>query len=188
MKPDSRKEHNHSCPKCGAASGKRRNCSRCGLVFAKWDISGGQKIQDERLDPLWEEVGADFGNEELHEAFMDAALRFNRLDYAAFRYRKYASKNPSKKDEADKFLARVVSMAQFQAFGAGEKRKAKTELSRKRLFLWGLFLVLMAALLYLAFVWKPGPLEEQGGRDSDFKPGSGPVNLQKMQEEGSEGR
>ncbi len=185
MKPDSEEIRIDSCPKCGAASGGREDCPRCGLVFAGWDFGKAEKIPDERLDPLWKEVVADFGNEKLHDSFMEAALRYNRLDVAAFCYRRHASTDPSKKEDAEKFLERVVSMAQFQAFGGREKRKTKTESKRKRLFLWSLFLVLMAALLYLAFLWKPGTGEDQGGRDSDFRPGSGPVNLQKLQKEES---
>lgn len=170
-----------SCPKCGADAKDRYDCTRCGLVFSKWNPLKVEELSDERLDPLWEEVVADFENAGVHEKFVDTSLRLNRLDFAAAKYRGYGVSNPTEKERTRELLERVSSVAQFQVLRVEEGRpreKKKSASPRKKKLMWGIALLLLLALLYIAFLWNPKP-RNPGGRDSDFKPGSQPVNLKK---------
>ena len=170
-----------SCPKCGADWKNRGDCPRCGLVFSKWNPTKLEEFSDDRLDPLWEKVVEDFENAGVHDKFMDTALRLNRLDFAAAKYRGYGVSNPTKKERTRELLERVSSMAQFQVLRVEEgrrKEKKKTASPKKKKLMWGIILLLLLALLYIAFLWSPKP-SNPGGRDSDFKPGSQPVNLKR---------
>ena len=77
------------CPKCGEGQREAEACRKCGLVIARWDPERAEaEFGDVReARELWAAVEAEWGNGELHEAFIEHCRKTDALPFAAWRYR-----------------------------------------------------------------------------------------------------
>jgi hypothetical protein len=166
------------------------------LVYARWDPQKRAVPADPILDPLWQEVLADYDNPKRHDAFFAALRQRQRMDLGAARYGERLRRDPT--DEAAQKRLQAISIAvQAEVLkrnsqqgdaeprgGVGRSgrsgRSSRLGRSgRSRWMMWVLLLVLLGALLYLIF-WGPpqsGPKPPAATNRNQRGPGGSSFNL-----------
>jgi hypothetical protein len=139
------------CPKCGHSQADSVACHRCGLVFAKYD-SGVLPPDPEVAVAAWAALQQNPLSDDAHEAFIQACLTANRLDFGARRYRLMA-RDPSMQEKAEKMLARLYQVGQarlgaYADLSVGQERPK----NHAKVIRWILFVA--AAGLFSYFVFK----------------------------------
>ena len=137
-----------TCPKCGHGQADTYACHRCGLVFEKFDESSLPPDPEEAAS-LWREIQLLPSDESRHEAFLDACQKTDRLDYAARMYR-LLSREPGKKEIAEKMIEHLFSRAQAQLAPAtvaaeGQRGEAK---KKSKIMIWIVVAVFLVLFLY----------------------------------------
>ena len=74
------------CPKCGHPRGGAEACSRCGLVFARWDALTPED-DPPHLVTAWQALETRWEDDDAHRRFVDRCLAEGALAFAARRYR-----------------------------------------------------------------------------------------------------
>ncbi len=108
------------CPKCGYRQEDEAACHRCGLVFARADVSrpweavAAEQASDvEELERRWGAlVGGAMGDREAHRGFTAWARERRLLEQAARRYRFYAQDHAGtpEAEAASEALGRIVEL------------------------------------------------------------------------------
>jgi ribosomal protein S27AE len=136
------------CPKCGHAQRDPYACHRCGLVFSKFDQSKLPPDPEEAA-ALWKEIRLLPADDSLHEAFLDACLKADRLDYAARQYR-LMLREPASKATAEKMLERLFAKAQAQLAPvsmAAEGRQGERR-QKSKILIWIVLAVFGGLMVY----------------------------------------
>ena len=76
-----------TCPKCDAPN-TGASCSKCGLVFAKFDPAVLEEGATDEIRALWAEVEADWTDESKHAVFVERALIAGAGPFATSCYRR----------------------------------------------------------------------------------------------------
>ena len=139
------------CPKCGHSQADAIACHRCGLVFAKYD-SGALPPDPEVAIAAWAAVQQAPLSDDAHDAFLQACLQANRLDFGARQYRLMA-RDPSAQEKAEKMLTRLYQVGQAR-LGAHADLTVSKERPTKvaKIIRW--ILVLAAGGLFSYFIMK----------------------------------
>jgi hypothetical protein len=101
-----------SCPKCGEAyAGGDRECTRCGVIFAKFSAARENTAHTEisaspELRDLWEAALNDYDNQSRHQQFLGYAQIEGNLEYALSKYNLILENCP-----ADQMAARAQAEA-----------------------------------------------------------------------------
>lgn len=134
-----------TCPKCGHSQKDPYACHRCGLVFAKFD-PGKLPPDPPEAAELWKEVRLAPADDSRHQAFLEACLKADRMDYAARQYR-LLQKDPSHRAVAGKMLGLLFKKAQARlepALPAGGGRSRK----KSKIVVWIVLAACGGLLLY----------------------------------------
>lgn len=84
---------NINCPNCGEKNkANSTECNSCGVVYAKYNQIQAEPMlkktpQSKQLTSSWQQIMDNYGNEELHQAFIDLCVQLKMLNYAAHKYR-----------------------------------------------------------------------------------------------------
>jgi predicted RNA-binding Zn-ribbon protein involved in translation (DUF1610 family) len=137
------------CPKCGHCQNDPVACHRCGLTFAKYN-PGVLPPDPETAVAAWEQVQLSPLSDEAHEAFLQACLTADRLDFGARQYRLMA-RDPIKREKAEKMIARLYQVGQAR-LGAHADLTVSKERPTKLAKVVRWILVLAAAGLFSYFI------------------------------------
>ena len=134
------------CPKCGNAQQDAYACHRCGLVFARFDPAA-QAPDPPAAAALWDQIQRRPEDQALHEDFQRAALAADRVDYAARQYRRW-SRDPSRKELAERMLARLVSTAQAKLVPAVQAPRTGNRQPVSKVILWVVLVAALGGVIY----------------------------------------
>jgi hypothetical protein len=102
------------CPRCEHKSSEDLSeCPKCGVIFDKVARLKDKmivKATSPEVDAMWEDVKKDFGNQSLHEKFVQFCVAKNSLHFASSRYRAISLSNPNE-EMAKKMQARILELA-----------------------------------------------------------------------------
>ena len=76
------------CPKCGEPRSDGDACTKCGLVFARWNPKQEVEPSGEAAE-LWEQLESRWDDESLHQRFLTICLERKALSFAARCYRSH---------------------------------------------------------------------------------------------------
>jgi DNA-directed RNA polymerase subunit M/transcription elongation factor TFIIS len=139
------------CPKCGYGQDDHVACHRCGLTFAKYDPDA-LPPDPEAVVAAWATVQRQPLSDDAHEAFLQACLTANRLDFGARQYRRLA-RDPATRDKTEKMLARLFQVGQARLGAHADLSASQNRpTSRAKAMRWILFLA--AAGLFSYFIMK----------------------------------
>ncbi len=139
-----------TCPKCGHAQADPLACHRCGLVFARFDASALPADPPEAA-ALWRELEASPGDEGLHERFLLACDRANRLDYATRQHR-LLERRGAPPELLARQRQRALQLAQAKLLPGGlQPSDRDAARGRSRWFVYALLLAAVAGLSYLIY-------------------------------------
>lgn len=118
-----------SCPKCGyAANIEAPECAKCGIVFGKFIDQEAQPdaqvLGNKVLVDMWKNILENYENQQLHDAFIQTALQYKKLNFASQQYRKMMEINPL--DETAKQMQnKIIQIVSFQMMSQKSGRKFK---------------------------------------------------------------
>ncbi len=149
-----------ACPKCGHVQEDEYACHQCGLVFSKFDADKLPAPPKEAVD-IWEQAAQNLFNEKLHEDFIKACMRVDRLDYAVRQYR-LLSHSPGYEEIGKKMLAlvSVKGQAQLPVAMLSKKLAGKSKKGVKTIA-WILVAVVLALAAYYGWSVVKMLLEEK---------------------------
>ncbi len=137
-----------TCPKCGHSQRDPYACHRCGLVFSKFDQSKLPPDPEEAA-ALWKEIRLLPADDSRHQAFLEACLKADRLDYAARQYRLMLN-DPAGKATAEKMLERLFAKAQAQLAPvslAAEGRQGENR-QKSKILVWIIVAAFAGLMIY----------------------------------------
>ncbi|MFH2001133.1 MAG: hypothetical protein ABIK28_15735 [Planctomycetota bacterium] len=137
------------CPKCGHAQTDHEACHCCGLSFTLFDP--GKLPPDPReAARLWESVLEQPDDLGLHDRFVEACNKADRLDYAHRKYRIF-ERETGRIDLVETMRYRIQELAQVHLSAFNLSPSASThESSRQRKTLW--IIVAIMGLIWIAYV------------------------------------
>lgn len=126
------------CPKCGTRNAiSAAECKTCGIVFAKAKslfrqekpenegITGEISLAGRReLAELWENVMANYEDQERHDRFVRACYEAHCLPYASHKYSRILSASPNE-EIAKAMRKRIIALASHKFETRGEKPSFK---------------------------------------------------------------
>ena len=145
-----RLEDERTCPKCGHAQSGGDACVKCGLNFLRFDPANLPPDPPEAA-ALWAQVMTTPGDDALHERFVQACNKAERLDYATRQYR-ILGREPGQEATAARMQVRIVSLAQAQLAPAGlEAGPSEKPKRNSRIIMWVVLVLGLGALGYLIY-------------------------------------
>lgn len=138
------------CPKCGHAQADSESCHSCGLSFDLFDPAKLPPDPPEAVE-IWRQVALAPEDRHLHDCFVDACSRADRLDYAHRRYRIF-ERETGMTDVAEAMRYRIQDLAQVQ-MGAAFDMSPQTVTdnpARRRLILW--IIVSIIGLSWIGYI------------------------------------
>ena len=102
------------------------DCPSCGVVLSKiTDRAAAPEMQvigNASLVNLWETVLADYEDQSRHDAFVQTALQYKKLNFASQQYRKMLEVNPN--DELAKAMQeKIIQIASLQMLSQKSNRE-----------------------------------------------------------------
>jgi len=132
------------CPKCGGLRGEEAACTRCGLVYEKWDPDGDDG-PSAALVEAWDELEQSWDDRGLHGKFVEACLVAGQLPFAAKRY-------GSRQDAVAREQLKLLTAMAFHAM-RGAESTGQPNIKARRVVGWSLliavFLGIIGFLLYM---------------------------------------
>ena len=134
MKDEKESGTKFECPKCGNLQQNAEACSRCGLVFSRFDPKTLPPDPPKAAE-LWAKLEASPRDEQLQEDFLQAALAARRLDYATRMLRRL-ERAAEAKEAAQRMQRRLLELAQATLPLGVMKPRERSGGSGRRLWPW----------------------------------------------------
>ena len=141
-----------SCPKCNSEK-VGDSCSKCGLVFAKFDASILDEGVPDEVKALWNSVEEDWENEALHAVFIEKSLIAGAGGFVASSYRRRGDDDGIAVEQLKKITKRLETMMS-EAASPRTATKGNTRVLGTIAFL----VVLMVLALILVLFFRPGKI------------------------------
>ncbi len=94
-----------TCPKCGHPR-DGESCPKCGVVFERFDESVIEEGVGAEVLKLWSHVEEDWDDRARHALFVEQAILFNSVGYAAACYRRKGD-NPMALEQLERLSTRL---------------------------------------------------------------------------------